>query len=96
MARSRAQKEATVILGREAVTAALSYPERVTRFLEQHMDDVRAECKVIAVMLPQQLKEAVVYAAALEPEMREAIAGAWLKVSTRRLMSRIGMERTDG
>lgn len=93
--RSKAAREAAVILGRDAVERAMANREAVTSYLHQNPGAVRAAIRGILAHLPDDVPAAVAFAATLPAELRTAIAGAWADRAAARLLNVMGLEETD-
>lgn len=90
--RTRAAREAVVILGRAAVERALSHRDQVTAYLAANPREVREAIAGIRQYLPHDVPGAVTFATSLPPAMREAIAGGWVEGAGLRAISRLGLE----
>lgn len=88
----RARAEATIVLGREAVEAALADLPKASRYIIDHPAEVRAAVRTILGHLPEQLEEAIAYAASMDPQLREAVAGAWAGGASTAALASLGIE----
>jgi hypothetical protein len=91
----RAAAEATVILGRAAVNTARGNRATVEGFIWDHPSEVRLALAEIRAYLPDDISSAVEYAAALAPELRAALAGAWMDGAAGRVIQAQGIEEGD-
>lgn len=90
--RSRAAREAAVVLGRSAVEQALADREAVASYILANPAAVREAVRAIRSYLPADVPGAVAYAAGLEVPLRVAIAGAWADRATARVLAGLGLE----
>lgn len=90
--RSRAAREAAVILGRSAVEQALADRAAVAAYLAAHPAAVLAAVRGIRGHLPDDVPGAVAFAAGLAEPVRVAVAGAWADGATARLLAGLGLE----
>jgi urease accessory protein UreF len=90
--RTKAAREAAVILGSAAVARAVANRDAVTAYLYEHPGEVRAAIKAIVAYLPSDVTGATAYASTLAPELRTALAGAWADRAAPRVLAGIGLE----
>lgn len=92
--RTRAAREAAVILGRSAVEQALADRQGVAEYLLAHPAAVLEAVHGIRAHLPNEVAAAVTFAATLEPAVRVAVAGAWADRGTARVLAGVGLEES--
>lgn len=88
----RAQREAVVVLGREAVEMALADLPSASQYILNNPKPVRQAIAEIRRCLPDRLEDAISYAAGLAPDLRVAVAGAWAGGAGAHALARLGIE----
>lgn len=88
---SRDVADAKVVLGRDAVKAALNNPDLAALLFTKHAGAV-AEASQGIIDRRKDVAAAQAYAASLPPEVRFALAGAWAGNAGQRAVDATGLE----